>query len=116
MQIASQENKGIKTLDKWMTRLLDSHEYCQYCGKRKKEYLRPKDGKLFPLNCMCDRILENLEKTKIGILLAQFKTRKQVGHKEEKLSGNNKAYVAECEQHIEDINWQIWAMKNPSCV
>lgn len=107
------KNPGTKqqVLGKWLGRLVDSHEFCRYCGQRKKDYINPATKRLHPLDCMCERVLKNLEETKTGIVNTQYQIEQRIAQDKTKMSSEEKKYMIESEQVLGEINLSISEMR-----
>ncbi len=120
MEIINQPNIKNQVLGKWLNRIVESHEYCAYCGKQKKAYIRPGDGHLFPMDCMCARELKNftcsLEGSlgaQEGIIRAQYKiTERCQQEKNRKTTFDEAKYIAESNEVLEMIEEGISQIKN----
>lgn len=120
MEVLNQPSIKNQVLGKWLNRVCDSHEYCQYCGTLKKDYIRPSDGKLFPMDCMCERELKNLTcgiegqlGACEGIFRAQYKiAERRQQEKNRKATFEEERYLAESNEALDEIERGISEIKN----
>ncbi len=119
MEIVNQPNIKNQVLGKWLNRIYPSHEYCKYCGEQKKVYIRP-DGKLFPMDCMCERELRNLTNNvegslgaREGIIRCQYKiTERRQQEKNRKITFGEEKYLSESNEVLDEIERGINKIKN----
>lgn len=107
METINKPDAFIKTLDKWLGRIVDSHEQCKYCGKLKKDYINPETGELTPLKCMCDKELENLIDARDGILKAQVNVQEKYNYNPKKYSEEDKRFMKASNDNLDKLNNSI---------